>query len=193
MSKPKRRSHSGEFQREAVTLVTGQGYSLAEAARNLGIHANLLRTWKRTFTTEAAEEQDLTEEERLEPARLRAENKRLRRERDLRTKRRPAAGGLKPLRGLREREALRFEFIEQHREEWRFARDRLPPASSLIGRQRPLLVRSLGGVTQRLGYVAETFGECAIAASTGTGVSYAFQSEVARIPLRPPSLPIRLA
>ncbi len=64
--------------------MTGQGYSVAEAARNLGLHANLLRTWKRTFTTEAAEERDLTEEERMKPARLRAENKRLRRERDVR-------------------------------------------------------------------------------------------------------------
>jgi len=83
MSKSKRRSHSEEFKREAVKLVTDQGYSLAEAARNLGIHVKLLRTWKRKFATEAAEEQDLSEEERMELARLRAEVKRLRRERDI--------------------------------------------------------------------------------------------------------------
>ena len=82
MSKSKRRSHSEEFKREAVKLVTDQGYSVAEAARNLGIHVNLLRTWKRKFSVEA-EEQDLSEEERMELARLRAEVKRLRMERDI--------------------------------------------------------------------------------------------------------------
>jgi len=81
MSKAKRRRHSQEFKREVVKLVTDQGYSVAEAARNLGIHANLLRTWKQTFSSEAAEAQDLTEDERMELAQLRAEVKRLRRER----------------------------------------------------------------------------------------------------------------
>jgi len=42
---------------------------------------NLLRTWQRKFAAEAAEEQDLTEDERMELASLRAENKRLRMER----------------------------------------------------------------------------------------------------------------
>ena len=83
MAKPKRRRHSEEFKREAVKLVTEQGYSVAEAARNLGVHVNLLRTWQRKFAAEATEEQDLTEEERMELARLRAENKRLRMERDI--------------------------------------------------------------------------------------------------------------
>jgi transposase len=83
MSKAKRRRHSEEFKREAVKLVTEQGYSVAEAARNLGIHVNLLRTWKQKFGREATEEQDLTEDERMELARLRAENKRLRMERDI--------------------------------------------------------------------------------------------------------------
>ena len=72
MSRTKRRRHSEEFKREAVRLVTEQGYSLTEAARNLGIHVNLLRTWKQKFAREAAEEQELTEDERMELARLRA-------------------------------------------------------------------------------------------------------------------------
>ncbi len=80
MSKRKRRTHSVEFKQEAVKLVTDQGYSVAEAARNLGIHANLLRTWKQKL--EGVEE-SLTEDERMEMARLRAENKRLRMERDI--------------------------------------------------------------------------------------------------------------
>jgi transposase len=83
MSKAKRRRHSEEFKREAVKLVTDQGYPVSEAARNLGIHVNLLRTWQRKCAAEATAEQDLTEDERMELARLRAENKRLRMERDI--------------------------------------------------------------------------------------------------------------
>ena len=45
MIKRKRRSYTGEFKLEAVRLVSEQGYSLAEAARNLGMHANLLASW----------------------------------------------------------------------------------------------------------------------------------------------------
>ncbi len=80
----KRRTYTDEFKREAVKLVTEQRYSLAEAARNLGVHANLLRTWKRKIA--AADEQyeaGLTEDEHMEMARLRAEVKRLRMERDI--------------------------------------------------------------------------------------------------------------
>ena len=39
MSKSKRRIFTDEFKRDAVKLVTDQGYSLAEASRNLGVHA----------------------------------------------------------------------------------------------------------------------------------------------------------
>ena len=38
----KRRTYTDEFKREAVQLVTDQGYSLSEASRNLGVHANVL-------------------------------------------------------------------------------------------------------------------------------------------------------
>ena len=55
---------------------------MSEAARNLGLHENLLRTWKKKFEAEA-NDSELTEEERMELARLRAENKRLRMERDI--------------------------------------------------------------------------------------------------------------
>jgi transposase len=83
-SKPKqtRRSHSEEFKREAVKLVSDQQVSISEAARNLGINPNLLRKWKQVID---AEKQDtsLTEDERLELARLRAENRQLRMERDI--------------------------------------------------------------------------------------------------------------
>jgi transposase len=79
-AKPRRRKHSEEFKREAVKLVFDQEISIAEAARNLGIHPNLLRNWKRRFE---AEDESLTEDERMEIARLRAENRRLRMERDI--------------------------------------------------------------------------------------------------------------
>ena len=82
MSRSHRRTHSEEFKREAVKLVTEQGYRISEAARNLGIHPNLLRNWKQKFSTDS-ENHGLTEDERMELARLKAENKRLRLERDI--------------------------------------------------------------------------------------------------------------
>ncbi len=80
--KRKRRTHSDEFKREAVKLVIVEGLSVAEAARNLGIHANVLRNWKLKFEADQ-EDPSLTEDERMEMARLRAENRRLRMERDI--------------------------------------------------------------------------------------------------------------
>ena len=80
--KRRRRRHSEEFKREAVKLVFDQQLSVAEAARNLGIHANLLRSWKQRFEAEDGDT-SLTEDERMEVARLRAENRRLRMERDI--------------------------------------------------------------------------------------------------------------
>ena len=80
--KRKRRQHSEEFKREAVKLVLDSRLSVAEAARNLGIHPNLLRKWKQSIEAEN-EDTALTEDERMEIARLRAENRRLRMERDI--------------------------------------------------------------------------------------------------------------
>jgi transposase-like protein len=44
-----RRTCTREFKVEAVELVTAQGYSVAEAARSLGVHQALLRSWKQTL------------------------------------------------------------------------------------------------------------------------------------------------
>ena len=44
-----RRSFNREFKIAAVQLVTGKGYSFAEAARSLDISENLLRKWKQTL------------------------------------------------------------------------------------------------------------------------------------------------
>jgi transposase len=45
----KRRTCTPELKAEAVKLVTERGYSVAEAARSLGVHETLLRTWKQTL------------------------------------------------------------------------------------------------------------------------------------------------
>ena len=79
-----RRTYTLEFKREAVQLVTKQGLSLSEAARRLGVHANLLRTWKQSFEKNgppASPRQPTALE--VENVRLRAENERLRMEREI--------------------------------------------------------------------------------------------------------------
>ena len=43
----KRKKYSKEFKHDAVRLVTEQGYSIAEAARNLGLNYNMLGRWKK--------------------------------------------------------------------------------------------------------------------------------------------------
>ena len=85
MARP-RRTYTAEFKTEAVKLVTEQGYSVAEAARSLGIHETLLRSWKQTL--QAQGDQAFPGRGKLPPfeeelRRLRAENQRLRAERDL--------------------------------------------------------------------------------------------------------------
>ena len=41
------RKHDRQFKEEAVKLVTEGGRKVTDVARSLGIHENLLRTWKR--------------------------------------------------------------------------------------------------------------------------------------------------
>ena len=82
MSKKQRRKYTEEFKQEAVRLVTVQGYKVSEAARNLGVNANLLSVWKRKYSDQTTNT-ELTENEQMELARLRGENKKLRMERDI--------------------------------------------------------------------------------------------------------------
>ncbi len=44
-----RRVYSSEFKQEAVQLVTVRGVSVAQAARDLDVHATVLRRWVREF------------------------------------------------------------------------------------------------------------------------------------------------
>lgn len=76
-AKRPRRKFSDEYKIEAVKMVTDQGYKVAEAARSLDIQVNLLHRWKDKFF----QQEDDTENEELKH--LRAENKRLRMERDI--------------------------------------------------------------------------------------------------------------
>ena len=81
-----RRAYTREYKLAAVKLITEQNYSVAEAARRLGISANLLHLWKKTLHD--AGEQAFPGHGQLPPLeeenrRLRAENKRLQRERDI--------------------------------------------------------------------------------------------------------------
>jgi transposase len=84
MSK-KYRTYTEEFKREAMQLVTQQGYTIAEAARSLGIPENLLGKWKRRSEGQGASASEgvLNGDERAELKRLRAENKRLLMEREI--------------------------------------------------------------------------------------------------------------
>ena len=84
-----RRTYTPEFKVEAVRLVTEQGYSVAEAARSLGVHETLLRSWKQAL--QAKGDQAFPGQGKLpaieeELRRLRADNKRLLAERDMLTK-----------------------------------------------------------------------------------------------------------
>ena len=47
MKTEKRQVSTAECKREAVRLVTHQGYGVSEAARNLGINTNMLGRWQR--------------------------------------------------------------------------------------------------------------------------------------------------
>lgn len=85
MTKRKRRKYTKEFKDEAVKLVTEQGYLITEAARNLGIHENLLGKWKRDFceSTTDSLSSDSPAALKAELARLRKENKQLKMEREI--------------------------------------------------------------------------------------------------------------
>jgi transposase len=81
-----RRTYTPEFKVQAVKLVTEKGYSVAEAARSLGICDNLIRNWKRDLQDQG--DDAFPGQGKLPPVeeelrRLRAENKRLLAERDI--------------------------------------------------------------------------------------------------------------
>lgn len=82
-NKTVRRSFSEEFKQDAVCLVTQQGYSLAEAARSLDLHPNLIRNWKQKLMGTPKDSPQLNEDEKAELKRLRKENRELRTEKEI--------------------------------------------------------------------------------------------------------------
>lgn len=81
--KRERRRYVEEFRLNAISLVEDQGYTNAQAARELGINQNLLRTWRKKYGKSAAESSGLSESERDELDRLRKDVSRLRMDRDI--------------------------------------------------------------------------------------------------------------
>jgi transposase len=79
--KRKRSNYTEGFKREAVALVTEQGYKISEVARSLDVGGNLIGRWCRQFEEEASGIR-LSGEEREELRRLRKENRQLRMEKD---------------------------------------------------------------------------------------------------------------
>ena len=51
-----RRSFSREFKLEAVRLVRERGVTVAQAARDLDLHQNMLRNWVRDFSADPAQD-----------------------------------------------------------------------------------------------------------------------------------------
>jgi transposase len=82
----KRSTYTSEFKLAAVKMILEQKLSVAEVARRLGVSENLLHTWKKAVLADGANafpgHGNLTPAED-ELRRLRAENARLRAERDL--------------------------------------------------------------------------------------------------------------
>ncbi len=85
MKKRTRRNYTQEFKEEAVKLITNQGYSFAEAGRNLGVNPNVLSRWKKEIegVTGSGLSPASAVSVQSELKRLRKENKRLRMEREI--------------------------------------------------------------------------------------------------------------
>jgi len=82
----KRKHYSKQFKIDAVKLVTEQGYKVAEAARNLGIHHSSLRNWKKQFETDGNQSfpgKGHMTSDKEELYRLRKEVKKLQMEREI--------------------------------------------------------------------------------------------------------------
>lgn len=79
--KRKYTNYSPEFKNDAVALVTDQGYSVADAAKALNVHPNLIYKWKQSV--EKSKDGGLTFDEKAELIKLRAENRTLKMEKEI--------------------------------------------------------------------------------------------------------------
>ena len=81
-----RRQFSREFKLEAVKLVTQRGVSVAQTARDLDVHENVLRKWVREASADpqhAFPGQGVMKPEQAEIEQLRKEVAKLKMERDI--------------------------------------------------------------------------------------------------------------
>jgi transposase len=81
-----RRKFSREFKIETVRLIKERGVSVAQAARDLEVHENVLRKWVREFAADPGQAfpgHGQMKPEQLEIERLRREVARLKAERDI--------------------------------------------------------------------------------------------------------------
>jgi transposase len=81
-----RRQFSREFKLEAVRLVKDRGVSVAQAARDLEVHENVLRKWVREAVADPQEAfpgKGVMKPEQAEIERLKKEVAKLRMERDI--------------------------------------------------------------------------------------------------------------
>ncbi|MGY4828076.1 IS3 family transposase [Sphaerotilaceae bacterium SBD11-9] len=108
----RRRTFSREFKLEAVRLVTERGVAVAQAAKDLDVHENVLRKWVRELRDEPQDAfpgNGKQKAQDAEIARLRKELAKLKMERDI----------LKKGRGLlREGVDVKFGFVAKHRGAW---------------------------------------------------------------------------
>lgn len=83
----KRKKYTKEFKLDAISLVLDQNYSRVEAARNLGINANMLGRWIKEYQRgdddQAFRGNGKLTAEQLEIRRLKVEVRRLEMERDI--------------------------------------------------------------------------------------------------------------
>ena len=81
-----RRKFAREFKLEAVRLVRERGVSVAQAARDLDVHENVLRKWVKEFAADPGQAfpgNGQMKPEQLEIERLRREVAKLKAERDI--------------------------------------------------------------------------------------------------------------
>jgi len=90
MPSKKRKSRGGrpskypsEFRRDAVAMVLDEDRPIAEVARNIGVNPATLGNWVGQERIERGDRAGLRVDDRAEMAELRAENAKLRMERDL--------------------------------------------------------------------------------------------------------------
>ncbi len=72
-----RKTYSDQFKRDAVKLMSEQGYSLAKASKALGVSQGALATWRKTLVPVAQMDVD------MENRRLRKRGRELEMERDI--------------------------------------------------------------------------------------------------------------